>query len=106
PSRCSVLWHRAHRLNLRTIFGSVGWKQFVKQASQQLLIGLRSVLLHIPLFSGANRIGICVRYESSSGLRTGIQTVRTLLHFLRHHDAPSHSVTRSAQVLEQAVKVV
>jgi hypothetical protein len=28
-----------------------------------LLIGLQSVLMHIPLFSGVNRIGICARHE-------------------------------------------
>jgi hypothetical protein len=42
---------------------SLGWEQFLKQACKQLGVCLSPVLLHITPFSGANRIGIFVRFK-------------------------------------------
>jgi hypothetical protein len=46
-----------------------------------LLIGLGSVLLHIPLFSGANRIGICVLVEQWSADLRSRPPARTFTSF-------------------------
>src|SRR5260370_21085001 len=84
----------------------LGREQVIKQACNPLRVWLSTMLLHIPLFRRANGICAHVSFKSGGALWLRVLLPWALLKFLGGHNPSLEAITRSAQLLTKAVKIM